>query len=141
MTQIPFPYLPSLPEITFRHLYGPEDAPTYVALIEACREIDAIDPLSTLEEIPTVTRSPSLWFRRCRQRTRNATEKPMWQRVRQEFLHYPPQGDALASDAHAMLISSLCAKTWRTPSTSRGQFFNISGMGSIKEERCHISDG
>ena len=54
MTQIPFPYLPSLPEITFRHLYGPEDAPASVTLIEACREIDAIDPLSTLEEIPTV---------------------------------------------------------------------------------------
>ncbi len=54
MTQIPFPYLPSLPEITFRHLYGPEDAPASVTLIEACREIDAIDLLSTLEEIPTV---------------------------------------------------------------------------------------
>jgi mycothiol synthase len=54
MTRIPFPYVPSLPEITFRHLSGPEDAPAYVRLVEACRESDAIDPLSTLEEIPTV---------------------------------------------------------------------------------------
>ena len=54
MTPTPLPSLPSLPEITFRHLSGPEDAPAYVRLVEACREIDAIDPLSTLEEIPTV---------------------------------------------------------------------------------------
>jgi ribosomal protein S18 acetylase RimI-like enzyme len=54
MTPPPLPSLPSLPEITFRHLSGPDDAPAYVRLVEACREIDAIDPLSTLEEIPTV---------------------------------------------------------------------------------------
>lgn len=54
MTQIPFPCLPSLPEIAFRHLDGPEDASAYVRLVEACREIDAIDPFSTLETIPTV---------------------------------------------------------------------------------------
>ncbi|GHO78841.1 hypothetical protein KSD_66120 [Ktedonobacter sp. SOSP1-85] len=54
MTQIPFPCLPSLPEIAFRHLHGPEDAPAYVRLVEACREIDAIDPFSTLETIPTL---------------------------------------------------------------------------------------
>jgi len=54
MPPIPSPYVPSLPEITFRHLSGPEDAPAYVTLIEACRDIDAIDPLSTLEDIPTV---------------------------------------------------------------------------------------
>jgi ribosomal protein S18 acetylase RimI-like enzyme len=54
MTQILLPYLPSLPEIAFRHLHGPEDAPAYVKLIEACREIDKIDPFSTLETIPTV---------------------------------------------------------------------------------------
>lgn len=54
MSLIALPNLPSLPEITFRHLAGPDDALAYVRLIEACREIDAIDPLSTLEEIPTV---------------------------------------------------------------------------------------
>jgi ribosomal protein S18 acetylase RimI-like enzyme len=54
MSPIPLPNVPSLPEITFRYLSGPDDAPAYVGLIEACREIDAIDPLSTLEEIPTV---------------------------------------------------------------------------------------
>ena len=54
MTPPPLPSLPSLPEITFRHLSGPDDAPAYVSLVEACREIDAIDPLSTLEEIPGV---------------------------------------------------------------------------------------
>jgi len=54
MTPTPLPSLSSLPEITFRHLSGPEDASAYVRLVEACREIDAIDPLSTLEEIPTV---------------------------------------------------------------------------------------
>lgn len=54
MTQIAFPCLPSHPEIAYRHLHGPEDAPAYVRLIEACREIDAIDPLSTQETIPTV---------------------------------------------------------------------------------------
>jgi mycothiol synthase len=53
MSPLPLPYLPSLPEITFRHLSGPEDASAYVRLVEACRESDAIDPLSTLEEIPT----------------------------------------------------------------------------------------
>ncbi|MBO0777324.1 MAG: GNAT family N-acetyltransferase [Ktedonobacteraceae bacterium] len=54
MTPIPFPYVPSLSEGTFRHLHGPEDAPASVSLIEACRDIDAIDPLSTREKIPTV---------------------------------------------------------------------------------------
>jgi len=54
MSQMPFPSVSSLPEITFRYLSGPEDAPAYVRLIEACREVDAIDPLSTLEGIPTV---------------------------------------------------------------------------------------
>ena len=54
MTPTPLPSLSSLPEITFRHLSGADDAPAYVRLVEACREIDAIDPLSTLEEIPTV---------------------------------------------------------------------------------------
>jgi ribosomal protein S18 acetylase RimI-like enzyme len=54
MSPISLPDLPSLPEITIRHLSGPDDAPGYVGLVEACREIDAIDPLSTLEEIPTV---------------------------------------------------------------------------------------
>lgn len=54
MSQIPFPSVPALPEVAFRHLCGPEDAPAYVRLIEACREVDAIDPLSTLEGIPTV---------------------------------------------------------------------------------------
>jgi ribosomal protein S18 acetylase RimI-like enzyme len=54
MSPISLPYLPALPEITFRHLSGPDDASGYVRLVEACRDIDAIDPLSTLEEIPTV---------------------------------------------------------------------------------------
>jgi len=54
MTQILLPWMPSHPEISFRHLHGPEDASAYVRLVEACREIDAIDPLSTLESIPTV---------------------------------------------------------------------------------------
>jgi ribosomal protein S18 acetylase RimI-like enzyme len=54
MSPISLPDTPSLPEITFRHLSGPDDAAAYVRLIEACREIDAIDPLSTLEEIPTM---------------------------------------------------------------------------------------
>jgi mycothiol synthase len=54
MTPTPLPSLSSLPEITFRHLSGPDDAPGYVRLVDACRDIDAIDPLSTLEEIPTV---------------------------------------------------------------------------------------
>jgi ribosomal protein S18 acetylase RimI-like enzyme len=54
MSSTLLPHVPSLPEITFRHLSGPDDATAYVRLVEACREIDAIDPLSTLEEIPTV---------------------------------------------------------------------------------------
>ena len=54
MSPLALPTIPSLPEITFRHLSGPDDAPAYVELVEACREIDAIDPLSTLEDIPTV---------------------------------------------------------------------------------------
>src|ERR1700752_1446481 len=53
MTPKPLPSLSSLPEITFRHLSSPDDASAYVRLVEACREMDAIDPLSTLEEIPT----------------------------------------------------------------------------------------
>jgi mycothiol synthase len=53
MTPMPSLYVPSLPEITFRHLSGPEDALACVRLVEACCEIDAIDPLSTLEQIPT----------------------------------------------------------------------------------------
>jgi ribosomal protein S18 acetylase RimI-like enzyme len=54
MEPIALPDLPSSPEITFRHLAGPDDAVAYVRLVEACCEIDAIDPLSTQEEIPTV---------------------------------------------------------------------------------------
>ena len=54
MSPISLPDLPSLPEMRFRHLSGPDDAVAYVRLVEACREMDAIDPLSTLEEIPTV---------------------------------------------------------------------------------------
>ena len=54
MSPLALPTIPSLPEITFRHLSGPGDYPAYVGLVEACREIDAIDPLSTLEDIPTV---------------------------------------------------------------------------------------
>ena len=43
-----------LPGLTWRHLRGPEDAAAYVALVEACREMDQLDPLSTLGGIASV---------------------------------------------------------------------------------------
>lgn len=46
--------LPLLPEVTFRMGRGEEDAASYVALLEACQHVDAIDPFSTLEHLPTV---------------------------------------------------------------------------------------
>jgi len=47
-------YLPLLPEVTFRLGRGEEDAASYVALLQACWHIDAIDPYSLLEYIPTM---------------------------------------------------------------------------------------
>jgi mycothiol synthase len=42
------------PELSWRHLGDPDDAARYVALVEACREVDHLDPLSTLEGIPSL---------------------------------------------------------------------------------------
>ncbi len=47
-------YMPTLPGITFRSGLGAGDADPYVAVMEACRHVDQIDPFSTLESMPTV---------------------------------------------------------------------------------------
>lgn len=47
-------HLPRLPEVSYRQSYGEKDAALYVALMEACQHVDAIDPYSTLESLPTV---------------------------------------------------------------------------------------
>ncbi len=47
-------YIPTLLGVTFRTGRGAEDAIPYVAVMEACRHVDQIDPFSTLESIPTV---------------------------------------------------------------------------------------
>src|SRR5437660_3502996 len=47
-------HLPRLPEVSYRQSYGEKDAALYVALMEVCQHLDAIDPYSTLESLPTV---------------------------------------------------------------------------------------
>ena len=47
-------HLPILRDITFRLGQGAQDAASYVAVLEACQDVDAIDLFSTLESIPTV---------------------------------------------------------------------------------------
>jgi mycothiol synthase len=54
MQPLSLEHLPCLPEVSYRLGRGEEDASDYVALVEACRDIDAIDPYSTLEQVPTV---------------------------------------------------------------------------------------
>jgi ribosomal protein S18 acetylase RimI-like enzyme len=46
--------LPFVPEVTFRLGHGADDAAAYVALLQACQQIDGIDPYSTLEHLPSV---------------------------------------------------------------------------------------
>ena len=47
-------HLPYLPDVTFRLGRGEEDAPPSIALLRACQQIDASDPFSMLEHLPTI---------------------------------------------------------------------------------------
>lgn len=46
--------MPTLPPFTFRPGKGAEDAAPYIAVMQACQDVDSIDPFSTLESIPSV---------------------------------------------------------------------------------------
>jgi mycothiol synthase len=54
MQQMHSENMPSLPGVTFRQGRGREDAASYVALLEACQEIDGIDPYSTMDHVSTI---------------------------------------------------------------------------------------
>ena len=54
MQQMHSENMPLLPGVTFRQVHGREDAVSNIAVVEACWDVDGIDPYSTMDTVPTV---------------------------------------------------------------------------------------
>ncbi len=51
---IALPEAPAIPGLVFRHLHIPDNLPGLVAVHEGSAQADGVDPLSSMESIPTL---------------------------------------------------------------------------------------